>query len=151
MINTEPDRQQIVNQLTAIGLILFEIMEGIEERFPSVAKKLQEASSNIIYLIQELVIEEYLENSIILSTPKLEVDCSYHLTQELEDINLLTTYIADIKDTLFGVNRSLCESAENDLKLANIEMVQAIRPTRKSEMAIKPPWEYLQETLSNHR
>lgn len=141
------DRQEIVNQLTAIGLILFEMIEGIEDRFPTVAYKLTEGAEYTINLIQEIVIEEYIETGTILSTPRLQVDASYHEEQELEDVYKIVEYLDAIKSKLEGGNNLLCASAREQIYSAAIELVQTVRPRYQEEGETKNTWEYLNSTL----
>lgn len=139
-------RQEMVNKLTAIGLILFELTETIEETTPTVTQHTSEAIDNIITLIKELVIEEYAETETILETPKFNVDVSHRPGNELSDLKELTEQLGKIKAHLDNTEEMLCSAARLALNNATIEMVQALRPTYKETGESKNPWDYLTET-----
>jgi hypothetical protein len=141
-------RQEIVNQLTAIGLILFELIESLEDRYPDIAQEITNGTNDIITLIQDLVIDEYEANCCILTTPKLNVDASLHENMELEDLDKLVGYLEVIKGKLSGRNEVLCTTAQHSLHKAVIDMIQTIRPSFQEVGESKDPWDYLRETMN---
>lgn len=144
---THSQRQEIVNQLTAIGLILFELIESLEDRYPNISEQIVDGTNDIITLIQDLVVEEYEANCCILTTPKLNVDVSYHENQELQDLSRIVNYIETIKSQLDGRNEVLCATAQHSLQAAVIDMIQTIRPKFQEAGEAKDPWDYLRETM----
>jgi hypothetical protein len=143
------DRQQIVNQLTSIGLILFEMIEGIEEQFPTVARSLNEATEYLIEGIHSLVAEEFFDTRKILTTPRLQVDVSYNEGNELEDLYILQDCLAVIENQLH--NEYVLAAARATIRSSIIELVETIRPSRQASETATSPWEYLNPTINSHK
>ena len=143
------DRQEMVNQLTSMGLILFEMIEGIEERFPQVSESLIEATEYLIEAIQSLVAEEFFESQTILTTPRLQVDVSYQEGNELENLYLLQECVGNIESQVD--DGYLLSAARGTIRRSIIELVQTIRPSRQAEETVASPWEYLNPIINSHK
>lgn len=140
-MSEQSSRQQMVNQLTSVGLILFEMIEGIEERFPQVSESLIEATEYLIEAIQSIVAEEFFDTQTILTTPRLQVDTSYQKGTELEDLYRLQECLGKIESQLD--DSYLLSAARGTIRRSIIELVQAIRPSRQASEKIVKPWDYV--------
>ncbi len=53
------DSAKIVKQLTAVGLIIFEMIEATEDTYPAACAQLRGAAESLISLIESVIIDEH--------------------------------------------------------------------------------------------
>lgn len=141
------DSAKIVKQLTAVGLIIFEMIEATEDTYPAACAQLRGAAESLISLIESVIIDEHLESGDVIATPRFNVDVSFVPGYELEDLRKLTEFLNGIAAELPPGMAMSCSGVRESVHLARLFVLQVLRPNIREEGNPENPWDYLERTL----
>jgi hypothetical protein len=133
-----------VHQLTAIGVILFEFIEGTEGRAADTCNQLTLVTESISEVIKAIVTNAFLSDGTIIPVPRLELDSSYNPDTELEDLRKLEEAAASVAYQLPWPFSEQVEQIALDLSWARISLMEWYRPTIQEPGEKLSPWQLLE-------
>lgn len=140
------NREELVLQLTAAMLVIFEYIEVVEDLTPSAARHFSEGMQHLGTLVEILVVEEMKETGRLIPKPRLERDVAYHENTFYEDLGRLESFLRRLSDGFNDANGYYLGRAHEAVSEGVFALLLAERQRLAPDMEMTDPWSVLDAT-----
>lgn len=137
------NREELVLQLTAAMLVIFEYIEVVEDRIPSAAHHFSEGMQHLGTLVEILVVEEMKETGRLIPKPRLERDTAYHEETFYEDLGRLEKFLRHASESYQEANGYWLMRAHEAVNEGVFAVLVAERQRLAPDMEMTDPWSVL--------